>query len=224
MRCQDYHEILEREPDGPLPDTVTAHLDTCDACRGLAADLAAIHAASLDLGAVQIEPPERVWLAVRQQLEAEGIIREARPAPATAAAGWWTILQRPALAGAFLSLLLSAAGLISYRSDIVGTAVHRPLMAKLESSVVPSAGRILKEELATIVTTTVPGFSPRDPAVTESFRRNLDIVDNFIAMCEKSVREQPDNEMAREYLYGAYEQKAALLSTAMARSTMGGLE
>jgi hypothetical protein len=60
--------------------------------------------------------------------------------------------------------------------------------------------------------------------VTDSIRRNLQIVDNFIAICEKSVREQPDNQMAREYLYGAYQQKAELLATAMNRSLPGGLQ
>ena len=60
--------------------------------------------------------------------------------------------------------------------------------------------------------------------MTASIRRNLGIVDNFIAMCEKDVREQPDNEMAREYLYGAYEQKAELLATATSRSMTGGLQ
>jgi len=60
--------------------------------------------------------------------------------------------------------------------------------------------------------------------VTDSIRRNLEIVDNFIALCEKSVREQPDNQMAREYLYGAYQQKAEVLATAMNRSTTGGLQ
>jgi hypothetical protein len=63
-----------------------------------------------------------------------------------------------------------------------------------------------------------------DAAVSDSIRRNLNIVDNFIAICEKSVREQPENEMAREYLYGAYQQKAELLVTAMDRSTTGGLQ
>jgi hypothetical protein len=31
-------------------------------------------------------------------------------------------------------------------------------------------------------------------------------------MCEKSVREEPENELARDYLYGAYQQKADLLA------------
>jgi hypothetical protein len=40
----------------------------------------------------------------------------------------------------------------------------------------------------------------------------LAIVDNYIALCEKSVREDPENEIARDYLYEAYEQKADLLA------------
>ena len=46
------------------------------------------------------------------------------------------------------------------------------------------------------------------------------MVDNLIVLCEKSVRENPDNPMAREYLYGAYQQKASLLAAAMDRSTL----
>ena len=41
--------------------------------------------------------------------------------------------------------------------------------------------------------------------------QNLAIVDNYIALCEKSVSEEPENEVARDYLYEAYQQKADLL-------------
>jgi hypothetical protein len=78
--------------------------------------------------------------------------------------------------------------------------------------------------LLTVSSENISGFHQHDAAVTDSIRRNLNIVDNFIAMCEKDVREQPENEMAREYLYGAYKQKAELLATAMDRNTMGGLQ
>jgi hypothetical protein len=62
----------------------------------------------------------------------------------------------------------------------------------------------------------------RDPQVAEELHHDLGEIDNFIAVCEKSVREQPDNEMAREYLYDAYQQKAQLLAVAMDRSPVGG--
>ena len=88
----------------------------------------------------------------------------------------------------------------------------------------PSAENVFKEELLSVGNENIPGFRAQDSAVSDTIRRNLNIVDKFIAMCEKDVRDQPENEMAREYLYGAYEQKAELLSTAMDRNTTGGLQ
>ena len=51
-----------------------------------------------------------------------------------------------------------------------------------------------------------------DPAVTASLHQNLALVDKYIALCEKSVNEEPQNEVARDYLYEAYQQKADLLT------------
>ena len=54
-----------------------------------------------------------------------------------------------------------------------------------------------------------------------SLRQNLEIVDNFIADCEQRLREQPGDDFAREYLSGAYQQKAELLSVMMERGGSG---
>jgi hypothetical protein len=51
-----------------------------------------------------------------------------------------------------------------------------------------------------------------NPVVTASLQKNLAIVDNYIALCEKNVHEDPESEMARDYLYEAYQQKADLLA------------
>jgi hypothetical protein len=93
-----------------------------------------------------------------------------------------------------------------------------------EAQTVPSADSVFQAEQIAVNNVENPGFQARDAAVTASLRRNLSVVDNFIAMCEKSVREQPENEVAREYLYGAYQQKAELLATVTNRSTTGGLQ
>jgi len=45
-------------------------------CRALAADLESIHIVAADLGAEEIAPPEHIWITLRNQLEAEGIIHE----------------------------------------------------------------------------------------------------------------------------------------------------
>jgi len=225
MQCNELEQILEQRADGPLPDLATAHMNGCDTCRALAADLEAIHTAAIELGAEEIAPPEQVWITLRNQLEAEGIIHEPPPALQSAKHGWWIAFQRPAVAGAFLSLVLLAAGMISTLGNSTQIAVHPNLPPQqLEASAVPSAENVFKEELLTVGNQNIPGFQMHDAAVMDSIHRNLNVVDNFIAMCEKNVREQPENEMAREYLYGAYEQKAELLATAMDRSTIGGLQ
>jgi hypothetical protein len=60
-----------------------------------------------------------------------------------------------------------------------------------------------------------------ESVVDASLRRNLDIVDNFIIDCERRVKEQPQDDLAREYLSGAYQQKAELLSAMMDRQGSG---
>jgi hypothetical protein len=54
-------------------------------------------------------------------------------------------------------------------------------------------------------------------AVDNSLRQNLEQVDEFIADCERRVREVPSDDLAREYLTNAYQQKAQLLSAMMDR-------
>jgi hypothetical protein len=120
--------------------------------------------------------------------------------------------------------VLAAAGVVGYLSNFAPAAVESQLTIQQDDSTVPAADSVFKEEVLTVGSDSIPGLQRQDTAVTDSLRRNLQIVDNFISICEKSVREQPDNQMAREYLYGAYQQKAELLATAMNRSMSGGLQ
>ena len=227
MQCEQFEQILEQQDLGALPKPALAHMESCAACRALTADFGAIHDAASELGAEDVAPPERVWISLRNQLEAEGLIHAAladSPASRPARAGWWAVFQRPAIAGAFLGLALAAAGSVSYLSNIPRTAVQSQLTVPVETSPVPSADSVFKEEVLSVGNDAIPGLQRQDTAVTDSIRRNLQIVDKFIAICEKNVREQPDNQMAREYLYGAYQQKAELLATATSRSMTGGLQ
>ncbi len=228
MQCEQFERILEQQDEDALPKAALAHLEGCEACRALSADFTAIHNMALELDAEAIAPPERVWVSLRNQLEAEGLIHGAQAAPCSASnasPGWWTVFQRPAVAGAFLGLVVAVASTVGYWSNFAHTAVQSQLAApQQETSSVPSADSVFREEVLTVGSDSILGLQRQDTAVTDSIRRNLQIVDNFIAICEKSVREQPDNEMAREYLYGAYQQKAELLATATNRSLTGGLQ
>lgn len=227
MQCELFEQILEQQDAGALPPAALAHLEGCDGCRALSADFTAIRDAAFELGAEEIAPPERVWISLRNQLEAEGLIHEPEETPQPVAdqrGGWWAVFQRPAVAGAFLGAVLVAGSLVGYLSNFATTTVDSQLKIQQEASPAPAADSVFKEEVLTVGNESIPGLQREDTVVTSSIRHNLQIVDNLIAMCEKSVREQPDNEMAREYLYGAYQQKAELLATATNRSMTGGLQ
>ena len=84
MQCEQFEQILEQQDEGALPKPALAHLESCEACRALSADFGAIHDMALELGAEEIAPPERVWISLRNQLEAEGLIHDPQAAPRSA--------------------------------------------------------------------------------------------------------------------------------------------
>jgi hypothetical protein len=228
MQCEQFEQVLEQQEFEELPKPALAHLETCEACSALFADFGAIHSMASAMAADPIAPPsEHVWISLRNQLEAEGLIRDPQvpvhSVPQTSPV-WWSVFQRPAMAGAFLGLVLATAGTLSYLSNSQSTIAQSELTPVQEASSVLSANSVFKEEVLNVSDDSILGVQRQDTAVTDSIRRNLQIVDNFIAVCEKDVREQPDNQMAREYLYGAYQQKAELLATAMNRNMTGGLQ
>jgi hypothetical protein len=227
MKCEQFERILEDQDDGALSGLALMHLENCEACRALSADLGAIRDAALELSAETEAPPERIWISLRNQLEAEGLIRDTQVALRTAGParqGWWAVFQRPAIAGSFLGLVLAASGALGYLSNAPQSSIQSQITPRQEVSPSLTADNVFKEEVLTVGNDSIPGVQREDAAVTRSIRRNLQLVDNLIAICEKSVREQPDNQMARDYLYGAYQQKAELLATAMNRSMTGGLQ
>jgi len=218
--CDELERYREQEPDGPMPASIAAHVAACTDCQALEADFRQIGAAALDLAQEEVAPPEWLWARIRTQLESEGRIRESEAARAPVSAAWWSVFQRPAFAGAVLAVALVAAGLVSV-SSVSTTRIGTNASALLEPAPAVTAesqstGSLDASEAS------IESLPERDPQVAEELHHDLGVVDNFIAVCEKSVREQPDNEMAREYLYDAYQQKAQLLAVAMDRRAVGG--
>jgi hypothetical protein len=208
MQCKDVEVVLEQEGWTPLPETARAHVGQCSSCQHLVEDLSAIVATAHMLPA-EVEPPARVWMSVRAQLEAEGIIKT----PAAQHASWWhgfsDLFRTRVLATAAVGLLLAAAVGLQLR----GPATH------------PTEARNVYDETATALNQDEAHLPPAQLAgssvVDFSLRQNLDIVDGFIADCEQRAKEDPQDDLAREYLSGAYQQKAELLSALMERGGSG---
>src|SRR5262249_47324158 len=115
MQCRDIEAVLENEGFSPMPDAVRAHAASCTACSNLIADFSAILSVAETLPD-EVEPPNRVWVAVRNQLEAEGIIQTPADVVAARKVSWLEnlshILRGRALATAGVGLVIAAAAVV----------------------------------------------------------------------------------------------------------------
>jgi len=215
VTCKDFQDRFESSDDSARIDSprdlnAKAHLRDCPACRSFVQDLGMIRAAAAELAASDPEPPARVWSSLRAELEKEGIIRE------TPSKSWlreffggrFSALPRPVLAGGYLAALLAIAfGL----SGPINSRINRQRwLDGTQSSTMPLSAELTSAEKASF--SSLPASESSESPVTASLHKNLEIVDNYISLCENSVREEPENELAREYLYEAYQQKADLLA------------
>jgi hypothetical protein len=210
MQCKEVEFVLEREGFMPVPESARAHLAGCSSCQGLVADLTEI-VATAHLLPTEVEPPARIWTSLRTQLENEGIIK----APRAARASWWQgfseLFPTRALATVSVGLLIIAAMLVQAPRRV--------------SAPTATETRSVYGEVAVALNQDERGLLQAAPAVDSSLdlslRQNLEIVDSFIADCEQRLKEQPGDDFAREYLSGAYQQKAELLSVMMERGGSG---
>jgi len=211
VTCRDFQGRFESSDDSPRNDSpdlsIQAHLRDCPSCRNFIEDLGKIRAAGAQLAASDPEPPARIWFSLRAELEKEGLIRDT-PSKSWVGelfSGRFSVLPRPVLAGGYLAALLAIAfGL----SGPINSRINRQRwLDGNQSSMEPLSAQLMSAEKASF------SSSPAsETPVTASLHQNLEIVDNYISLCENSVREEPENELAREYLYEAYQQKADLLA------------
>ena len=216
VNCRDFQGRFEPSDDSPRSDSppdlsVQAHLRDCPSCRSFIEDLGKIRAAGAQLAASDPEPPARIWFSLRAELEKEGLIRDTPSKPPSKSwlgelfSGRFSVLPRPVLAGGYLAALLAIAfGL----SGPINSRINRQRwLDGNQSSMEPLSAQLMSAEKASF-----SSLPASETPVTASLHQNLEIVDNYISLCENSVREEPENELAREYLYEAYQQKADLLA------------
>jgi hypothetical protein len=207
MQCKDVEAVLEQEGLAPLPEAARMHLAACTNCRYLLSDLSSITALANELPA-EVEPPARIWLSLRARLEAEGIIHA--PDVAGMSSPWWQsfleLFRNRSVAAATVGLVLVFSALYQLQGPNTGPAGRTDLFADTALALSQQEHDLSSMQLA--------GTSPVDA----SFRQNLQTIDAFIAECELRLKEEPRDELAREYLSRAYQQKAELLSAMMEQS------
>jgi hypothetical protein len=206
MQCKETEVVLEQQDDFvALPEGVRQHVSGCSSCQNLVADFTAIVKVARELPA-EVEPPPRIWASLRMQLEAEGLIKTQL---VLGRSSWWRLpelFHTRALATASVGLLILAGAVL----QIPQSAPEKAAKAR---SLLADTGLTLREDERGLMNMQLAS----DSVVDASLRKNLEIVDSFIEDCEKRMKDDPENELAREYLSGAYRQKAELLSVMMER-------
>jgi hypothetical protein len=222
MQCKDVEFVVEQEGLAPLPEAAQAHVANCSHCQEYVADLATIVAVANELPA-EVEPPARVWISLQAQLEREGIIKT----PAVPARGerssWWfgfnDLFRSRALATATVGLLILVAGVMQWQKPPdpgVPGDFSRNLSVPQWQIAFKQTATVLNGQEVDLRNMQLASTSPLAP-VDDSYRQSLQQVDEFIADCERRVSATPEDDVAREYLSNAYQQKAELLSAMMDR-------
>ncbi len=213
MECNELELVVEQEGPAPLPEAARAHVATCPRCREFVADLTAIVSIAHELPA-ELEPPSSVWVCLQSQLEIEGIIKTPVIGSSGQRSVWWhdfsDLFRSRALATASVGLLIIAMGVLQLRQPPepppgpAGPGWQIPFK---------QTAKVLNEQEVDLRNMQLAGTSPVD----DSYRESLQQVDDFIAECERRVKAAPEDDLAREYLSNAYQQKAELLSAMMDR-------
>ncbi len=240
MQCKELEAVLEQEGLAPLPPAARAHLAECMSCQGFFADLTMIQSLAQELPA-EANPPERMWISLRAQLAAEGVIKEGlAPPPATA---WWQSfaawLRPRTLATAAAGIVLLVTGVFLSQKPMtqpVAGIPNPPGLSRVATSVSPAVVAVAPVRNSAVT----PRPSPTEEAIANgglilnqaelsvpnmqlagnstvdaSLRDNLRTVNEFIAECQQHLKQHPEDELAREYLESAYQQKAELLAAMM---------
>lgn len=203
--CSRFDAELMAYLEGETRPFVTAHLRECVFCAVVLADLEQVRFAArqfpLDV------PAPAVWANVRARLDQEGFFR-----PQSRGWAWLGALRAladPAPIGALACLAILGALL---------TASPNPL-EQPASTVAALTSPTPDSELARTVENLEAAYKSYErflaPETRATYEKGLISLDTSIRECKDSLRKEPYNTLAHDYLLSAYTQKAEVLASAM---------
>ena len=228
MYCSQYAEAIQELADGTLGPVRRAelqtHLDHCDACRALAADLLKMRDAAQALD--HPAPPDRVWLQIAGRLRQEGrVVETAGPHKrhiallALAAALVLTV-------GGSLWLLLpmrQTASVASGPTDPRTQGPTDPAGNAARGDAVQSIADDLKvaethyqSAIVKLEQAAKANDGTIDAQTAAVLRTNLQVIDEAIAESRTALQQQPQSQPARDSLFEALRRKVSLLQDTIA--------
>ncbi len=228
MHCNQYREAIQDLADGTLGPVRRAelqtHLDHCDACSALGADLRKIRdaAAALDRPA----PPDRVWLQIAGRLRQEGRVVETAGPQRRRVALLALAAALVLMVGGSLWLLLpmKQAASVAYGPADPGTpGPIDPAGNAGRGDAVQSIADDLKvaethyqSAIVKLEQAAKANDGTIDAQTAKVLRTNLQVIDEAIAESRTALQQQPQSQPARDSLFEALRRKVSLLQDTIA--------
>lgn len=218
MDCQEYQLLISAQIDGDMSpaEVIEAerHLGVCSRCTAVYNDLKTIVTGAQQLP--EFEPNERLWIKLRAQCDAEGLVRSRSRAP-WLRMEWLRLLEGPkiAMASAFLAILVMIASVMTYRGiQNTPQGPSRDSTAEIQAA---NEVRVAEEHYLQAIDSlqriTETRMAQMDPSLKSVLEDNLATIDYYIDKCHETVKNDPSNALAQRYLLEAYRKKVDLLAS-----------
>jgi hypothetical protein len=212
MTCQQFLERAgEFKGDQVADPALRAHVEQCETCRTVLADLRRIQEEAAALPAPALPPG--AWTRIERTLQAAGARRLEEPAGAGPGVSWTWLAVAAALVLAVGTAVWMVAG-AGTGGTRLATGSGDPPRA-LEDELRLAAGNY-EQAIAGLEDVAVVEDSPLDPMVAATLRENLEVLDQAIDESRTALEQQPDNRVAQESLFEAFRRKVLLLQDTIA--------
>lgn len=224
MTCHDAAPLLSDYLDatlaGDVRTAVSAHLETCPACRTVVTDLDRIRAAARTLGPVT--PPAHLWMEIagRLRLEQGAGAGASRPTPTPtppirARQETWQWL------GLAAALLLVTTAVYVVSRPVAGPVTPASVSTAGNASAPPTVETIgdtlqraqaeYERAIAQLEELVRSGDATVSAAAMETLQRNVITIDSAIAESRAALTDNPASQPARTSLFEALGNKVHLL-------------
>ncbi len=207
MTCEEFERVL-RELGGSHSIEQEPHLKSCSACSDLVSDLNAVSQQARLLKGSE-EPSPWVWNSIEVALRQEGLIRQpgAEHSRTFAPLLSWKLRWLVPLAAA----LLVAFGILMHQR---GTGQSPASVTVVTARLQPGNSDVMGSDDQQLLNT----VAERMPSMRAAYEANLRSVNAYIRDAEQSAHNDPNDEVAQQYLMNAYEQRAMVYEMALDRS------
>jgi hypothetical protein len=213
--CRRFDAELMAYLEGETRPFVTAHVRECVFCAVVLADLEQVRFAARQLPLPA--PSPAVWANVRARLEREGFFR-------LQARGWdWLGTLRafanPAPVAALACLAILGALLTASPSSLEQPKYTASAPSLAEAAVAAPTFPSPESELSRMVEDLEATYRANKellaPETRATYEKGLVSLDTSIRECQDSLRKEPANTLAHDYLLSAYMQKAEVIASAL---------